>query len=104
MQAAIPAPMPPQIQQEQQQSSASILSQHALKPPLPASLTTKLHRPHLQEQQNFRTAPLKVGADFFVPRCFSVNKGPWLNHLELQQPLVISRGLVCFRVVVFCSM
>ena len=45
----------------------------------------------------------EVGADFFRPCYFSLNKGHWLNTLELQEPLRVSRGLVCFRVVEFCS-
>ena len=60
---------------------------------------------HQQQQQQLylQNIAATVGADFFVPRCFSLNKGRWLNHLKLQQPLHVSRSLVCFRVVGFCS-
>jgi hypothetical protein len=58
---------------------------------------------HQQQQLELQNVAAKVGADFFVPRCFSLNKGRWLNHLKLQQPLRVSRSLVCFRVVGFCS-
>jgi hypothetical protein len=38
---------------------------------------------------------------FFVPSCFSLSKGHWLNHVEYQQPLRITWSLVTFRVVEF---
>jgi len=58
---------------------------------------------HQQQQLQLQNVTATVGADFFVPCCFSLNKGRWLNHLRLQQPLHVSRSLVCFRVVGFCN-
>ena len=58
---------------------------------------------HQQEQQRLRiTSQLQQVLISLSPSCFSLSKGLWLNHLELQQPLRIRRGLVCFRIVGFC--
>ena len=85
---------------------SSLSSRQELQPPLPASLTSTLHRPlrHISSSNcNFKTSHPKLVLIFSVPRCFSLNKGRWLNHLTLQQPLLVSRILVCFRVVGSCS-
>jgi hypothetical protein len=42
-----------------------------------------------------------AGANFLSPCRFSLSKSHLLNHSEFLQPLRISRGLVCFRVVGF---